>query len=222
MIKKIIGVIAFILIIYILSWIFGTGADLSEYSDATVENVIPTTKMSDPTSANYSFSIWIYIKDWSGSYGKPKVVFSRDLAKPLVTLGALDNTLTTSIRLQDMSLAHCTIENIPIQKWTNILMTVNDRALDTYMNGKLVKTCVLASIPVSPSVEKANVYLTPNGGFTGYTARFKYWPDPINPQEAWNVYRNGPGGNIFTNFFGLYKLQLNFLKGTETKASITI
>lgn len=222
MIKVLIGVIAFILIVYILSWAFGSGANLSDYSDATVETIIPTSKMSNPTSANYSFSIWVYISDWSGSYGKPKVVFSRDVARPLVTLGALENTLTTTVKLQTGATAQCVIQNIPIQKWTNIIVTVNDRALDTYMNGKLVKTCVLPSLPVPPSADKAMVYLTPKGGFTGYTARFKYWPDPINPQEAWNVYRNGPGGNLLTNFLGLYKLQFNFIKGTETKASITI
>lgn len=222
MIKIIIGVIVFVAIIFLLSWIFGTGANLSDYSDATTETLIPSTKMTDPTAANYSFSIWIYVSDWSGNYGKPKVVFSRDMAKPLVTLGALDNTLTTTIKLSDGSNQPCVIQNIPIQKWTNILITVNDRALDTYMNGKLVKTCVLPSVPEQPSAAKSSVYLTPNGGFTGYTARFKYWGAPVNPQEAWNVYKNGPGGNILTNFFGLYKLQLNFIKGSETKASITI
>ena len=222
MIKIIIGVIVFIAIIYFLSWLFGSGASLSDYSDATLQTIIPSSKMNDPSAANYSFSIWIYISDWSGNYGKAKVVFSRDSSKPLVTLGALDNTLTTTIKLQNGNTQPCVIQNIPIQKWTNIIITVNDRALDTYMNGKLVKTCVLPSVPASPSKTNASVYLTPSGGFTGHTARFKYWAAPINPQEAWNVYKAGPGGNIITNFFGLYKLQLNFLKGSETKASITI
>ena len=222
MIKIILSVIAFIAIIYLLSWLFGTGANLSDYSDATIETIIPGSKMSNSNAANYSFSIWLYISDWSGSYGKAKVVFSRDTAKPLVTLGALDNTLTTTIQLQDGSTQPCVVQNIPIQKWTNILITVNERALDTYMNGKLVKTCMLPSVPAAASGKNNSVYFTPKGGFTGYTARFKYWGAPVNPQEAWNVYRNGPGGNILTNFLGLYKLQLNFLKGSETKASITI
>jgi hypothetical protein len=222
MLKIIIGVIVFIAIIYFLSWVFGTGANLSDYSDATLETIIPGSKMDQASAANYSFSIWLYIADWSGSYGKPKTVFMRDTSSPLVTLGALENTLTTTIKLQDGNLQPCVIQNIPIQKWTNILITVNDRALDTYMNGKLVKTCMLPSVPAIPKAENTSVALTPRGGFTGYTARFKYWPSPINPQEAWNVYKNGPGGNILTNFLGLYKLQLNFIKGSETKASITI
>jgi hypothetical protein len=222
MIKLIIGVIAFILILYFLSWLFGSGSNLNSYSDATVETIIPSSAMGNSTSANYSFSIWLYISDWSGSYGKPKVVFSRDMLKPLVTLGALENTLTTTVKLTNGATAQCQIQNIPIQKWTNVILTVNDKALDTYMNGKLVKTCVLPALPVSPSTDKNSVHLTPKGGFSGFTARFKYWAAPINPQEAWNVYKNGPGGNILTNFLGLYKLQLNFIKGSETKASITI
>jgi len=224
MIKIIIGVIVFVGIIYALSWIFGTGANLTDFADATVETVIPADKLGSTATnaANYAFSIWIYISDWSGSYGQAKVIMSRDVAKPLVTLGALDNTLTTTVTLQDGSQQPCTIQNIPIQKWTNILISIDDKALDTYMNGKLVKTCILPQVCALPTKSNSNIYVTPKGGFTGYTARLKYWPTPVSPQEAWNVYKNGPGGNILTNFFGLYKLQLNFIKGNETAASITI
>jgi hypothetical protein len=133
----------------------------------------------------------------------------------------VDNTLTTTVRLQDGTLTHCMIQNIPIQKWTNIIVTVDEKALDTYLNGKLVKTCLLAS-PQHTIADDTALQLTPDGGFSGYTARFKYWGTAISPQEAWNVYKNGPGGNFLSSFFNQFKLQLNFIKGNETKASITI
>ena len=225
-IKIVIGVVVFVAIIYLLSWIFGTGANLSDYADASVQTEIPGSKLatSDSTNAsNYSYSIWIYITDWGGNFGNSKYVFSRGTMSPSVTLGAEDNTLTTRIALVGNvgDAASSTISNIPIQQWTNILISISDKTLDTYMNGKLVKTTVLQGLPAIPGKD-ASVYLSPNGGFSGFTARFRYWPNPVSPQEAWNVYKNGPGGNIITNFFGMYKLQLNFLKGGETKASVTI
>lgn len=222
MIEIVIGIVFFILVVYLLSWMFSNNTTLSDYSDATVATVIPATSISNPSSVNYSFSIWVYISDWAINYNKPKVIFSRDKMKPMVMLGATENTLTTSITLANSATATCQVPNIPIQKWTNIIITVNNKALDTYVNGKLVKTCVLDEVAMVPTAENAAVNLTPGGGFSGFTSRFKYWAESINPQEAWNVYRWGPGGNLFTNFFGLYKLQLSFLKGNETKASITI
>lgn len=222
MLKIVVGIIFFIIVVYILSLVFSNNTTLSDYADATTPTVIPSTAITDPASVNYSFSIWVYISDWTVNYNKVKTIFSRNTNKPLMVLGATENTLTTTIMLANSDTVDCPVPNIPIQKWTNIIITVNGKALDTYLNGKLVKTFILTDVPMIPTAENAAVNLTPGGGFSGYTARFKYWADSINPQEAWNVYKAGPGGNILTNFFGLYKIQLSFLKGTETKASITI
>jgi hypothetical protein len=77
----------------------------------------------------------------------------------------------------------------------------------------LVKTCILPSPAYVDSA--ASVYLTPLTGFSGFTSRFNYWNDTINPQQAWNIYKSGPGGNMFSNFLNQYKLQLSFLKGNN-------
>jgi hypothetical protein len=220
MIGLIIGVICFALLIYFLSWYFGNQSSLSAYAEASEALVIPATKISNPISANYTYSIWIYVQTWSVT-GK-KTIFKRDGSKPLMQMRQFDNTVDTLLQLSDDTTVTCSVSNVPLQKWSNITIVVNDRSLDSYLNGKLVKTCVLPVLAKMPTEANAAVYLTPDGGFSGFTARFKYWGEGINPQEAWNIYTAGPGGNIFTNFFSTYQLQLNFIKGNETKASITI
>jgi len=140
---------------------------------------------------------------------------------PGVTLGAIDNDIDVTVAMQNTEeLFNCRIQNIPIQKWTNLIVTLNNRSLDSYINGKLIKTCVLPS-PAYVD-DTANIYLTPLSGFSGYTSRFNYWNDTVNPQQAWNIYKSGPGGNLFSNFLNQYKLQLNFLKGNSVEASVTI
>ena len=114
----------------------------------------------------------------------------------------------------------CGVKNVPLQNWTNLIASVNGRSLDIYMNGKLVRTCVLPGVPFVDG--KSSVYLTPLGGFSGYTSKFSYWADAISPQQAWNIYKSGPGGNILGNLLNQYKIQVNFMKGNETEASITI
>jgi hypothetical protein len=138
---------------------------------------------------------------------------------PALSLGPIDNTLHVTMTTETQPF-ETMVPNIPLQKWTNIILSLNTKSLDIYLNGKLVKTTILPSIPkLDPG---ASVYLTPDTGFSGYTSRFFYKNDAISPQEAWSIYRSGPGGNIFSNFLNQYKIQLNFLKGEDVKASLTI
>ena len=85
------------------------------------------------------------------------------------------------------------------------------------MDGKLVKTCLLPGIAMIN--QNSNVYLTPGGGFNGYTSKLQYFPNPINPQQAWNIYTQGYGTNIFnTN----YQLKVSFEENGNVKKSFTI
>jgi hypothetical protein len=220
MIGKIVGVVVFILVLYFLSVYFGSKNNLNDYSVANATVSIPTSAISNPTAQNYTYSIWIYVSEWTDE--TTKTIFRRDQRNPIMKLRKFEDVLDTSLKLSNGTSVTCSVPNIQLQKWTNILMSVSDQSLDMYVNGKLVKTCVLETFPAVPTLDNAGVFLTPDGGFQGFTSRFRYWGEAVNPQEAWNIYKQGPGGNVFTNFLGTYKLQINFLKGTETAASLTI
>ena len=223
MLTTIFIIIVFLFVVYLLSWFFNGTKSLSNFADAKTELVIPASSLPAGASVNYAYSIWLYIDDWSYRYGSEKIIFCRGNTQlmPGVSLNPIENNLTIAVALTDTKeLFKCTVKDIPIQKWTNLIVTLNNKSLDTYINGKLVKTCVLPS-PAFVD-DAASVYLTPLTGFSGYTSRFNYWNDTVNPQQAWNIYKSGPGGNIFSNFLNLYKIQLNFLKGDTVEASITI
>lgn len=221
MIGAIIGIVVLLIVIYILVIIFSTKSTLVNYADATTSTVIPATSLSDPTATNYTYSVWIYIQDWNTNYGQAKTIVARTGKCPNILLGSVDNNMSVQIMLANGTISTCEVEDIPLQTWTNILVSVSTKSVDVYLNGKLVKTCVFASVPKVPS-STADVFLTPNGGFSGFTARLKYWGNSVGPQQAWNNYMVGPGGNIFSNFLNQYKLQFNFIKGTDTQLSVTI
>jgi len=215
-------IIVFLIFVWIMSWLFNSSTTLNDYAVATSPTVIPGKSLPAAT-VDFSYSIWVYVDDWSYNYGKEKIIFMRgSAANPSiqVSLGALDNTLTSKIKLSDGSYSNCEVADVPIQKWTNITVTNIDKALDTYLNGKLVNTCVASQVPATPG-DTDDVTLSPTG-FSGFTARFKYWQTGVNPQEAWNIYKDGPGGNFLTSLFNSYKIQLSLIKGNETKASISI
>lgn len=223
MIKFLLMILFFVFIIYFLAWLFNGPTALSNFADAKTELIIPPTSLPAGASVNYSYSVWIYIDDWSYRYGSEKIVFCRGNKKlmPGVILSPIENNLTIRMAMTGTDeMFSCNVKDIPIQKWTNLIVSLNNRSLDTYINGKLVKTCVLPS-PAYVD-DTTSIYLTPLSGFSGFTSRFNYWNDTINPQQAWNIYQSGPGGNLLSNFLNQYKFQLSFLKGNNVQASITI
>lgn len=115
--------------------------------------------------------------------------------------------------------ATCTVNNFPLQRWVNLIVSLNNRTMDVYLDGKLVRTCILpAPAKIDPD---APVILTPGGGFKGWTSNTQYFATPLNPQEAYNIYAVGPkcGG---MSLFDKYKLRVTYLVNNQPEASVTI
>ena len=144
---------------------------------------------------------------------------------PLVTLGALTNELKVHMSVFSPNSKatvpfSCQVANVPIQKWVNLIVSVYGRSLDIYIDGKLVKTCVLPGLVNVNS--NANVYITPNGGFAGWTSKFQYYPNASDPQTAWNIYQAGYGASMLSSILGNYQIQVAFLENGNQTSSITI
>jgi hypothetical protein len=246
-VKGIIVTIFIIILIYIIiQYIFGKSSTLSSVSSATTMQTIQASSLqqnSQTSATNFTYSIWFYVDDWNYKYGETKVIYGRmgnvgsvdSLTEsaissadpcPAVVLGAVENNLTILMTVypgesSGNSMVHpCIVSNIPIQKWTNLLISTYGRTLDVYLDGKLVKTSVLPGIAQVNSSE--NVYITPAGGFAGWTSKFQYFPNSTDPQTAWNIYKAGYGNSMLSSIFGQYQVEVVFSQnGTET-SSFTI
>lgn len=118
------------------------------------------------------------------------------------------------------NISPCLIENIPIQAWVNIVVSLYGSTLDTYLNGKLVRTCVLPGVPQIDN--NADILVTPDGGFSGWTTAFKFWANASNPQEAYNIYKAGFGGSILGNALNKYRVRFSMVKDNVVKSSFEI
>ena len=207
-------------------------------SGQTMQKIEPDNLASSSSSgntSNFTYSIWFFVDDWNYRYGEPKVIFGRMTTGtgqkepcPSVALGPVQNNIIVSLAVypgldevpEDGTnyIVHtCGIANVPIQRWCNLFVSVYGRTLDLYLDGKLVRTCVLPGVAKIDS--SAPVYITPMGGFSGWTSRFQYWPDASNPQKAWDIYRAGYGGSLLGSIFGQYTVKVSLMEGdTETKS----
>lgn len=232
----ILAVIVILVIFLIINTLTSKSNTLSSMQDGNVEKLIPASDLSSSTNntSNFTYSVWFYIEDWTYRYGQEKVILTRmdqdRNPSPQIALGAFQNNLNVSLQTypdgsntgsSSVSQTHnCNIKNVPIQSWVNALISVNGRTLDVYIDGKLVRTCVMPG--VAKIASNAPVIITPRGGFSGYTAKIEYWANATNPQEAWNIYRGGYGGSILGNLFNKYRIKVSFIEDNKEQSSFEL
>ena len=124
---------------------------------------------------------------------------------------------------------HCKVENIPLQRWTHVLVSYRARGLDIYLDGKLVKTCVLPGNIKIPENTNTKVWLCPSEklilggdggsddkGFRGLLGTVRYYKKAVQAREAYQIYKEGySGGNWLSDLFNKYKLKIAFLEDNE-------
>jgi hypothetical protein len=234
----------------LLRYLFSDTYTLHEMQDGKTTSTINATTLatngSGVPSSNFAYSVWFYVNDWNYRYGSPKVIFGRMGAAstktktsipgvsgvdpcPAVVLGAVENNLSISLscfpgasqkptKNSNTVIHTCTVANVPIQKWVNLTISVYGRTLDVYIDGKLVRTCLLPGI--ANINNNSNIHITPSGGFNGWTSKLQYYPNPLNPQEVWNIYAKGYSN--WSSMFSTYQVQLSVIENGKTKGSLTI
>lgn len=228
-IVAIILAIVVILLFYILYRFFLLkSVELSKTASLNAKNP-PISIDNSPTSLRYAYGIWIYVHSWDSSV--LKTIYSRenniklyfDLNSPIlkcdITLD--DSTNTGSPKTLEIT------DNFPIQKWTHIVISVDNQYVDSYIDGKLVKSGRMyattdsgASTPKTPS----DVDMVLGGGteFDAYISKFQHWDKPVDPQTVWDTYNEGNGQGNMKNFVSSYGIDLSILKDNVEQSKYKI
>lgn len=115
---------------------------------------------------------------------------------------------------------NCTIENCPLQAWVNLVVSVYGHTLDIYIDGKLLKSCTMPGIAVPSST--GNALITPDGGFTGRTAKVDYWPTASNAEQAYMIYLSGGGIPTSQSQNDSYSVRVSFLENGKEEGGFSI
>ena len=156
----------------------------------------------------FTQSFWIYVKDWNYRFMNEKFILNK--GGFLVYLGSKNNNLYIEIPILNKTRPERIVyENIPIQKWINIVILLDNRYIDVWLNGKLYHSRHLENIPdLKPKSE--TIYLS-NGGFSGYLSRVYHYEKHLPKSKIKDLFSSGP-----INKNPLYKLLL-FVKNIFRK-----
>jgi hypothetical protein len=135
-----------------------------------------------------------------------------------------DTTQPTNGTLNSIVTRH-KISNIPLQKWNCLILSVDTKTFDIYLDGKLRNSFILDGT-YNSSGDKKNIYLgnviNSVPGFEGFITRVRYEPNPINPQQAYKIYKEGINASLAKSLFNQYSLKVSFLEFNKEKGSFTI
>jgi hypothetical protein len=225
--KVVIVIICVLVLAFALYYFFNASSVYSSLQSAQTMQVVLGSSLPDNQGSNFAYSIWVYISDWQTNIGQYKVIFGRNaianntsdtscnipdpstwststsMPCPVVYLDEYENNLGVSLVINDSTgtpqLNTIVTDNVvPIQKWVFITISVYQTILDIYIDGKLVSTNILKGLANIPSTPP-DLYITPCGGFNGYTSKMQYFSTPLNPQQVWDLYSQGYGGSYFSN-----------------------
>jgi hypothetical protein len=248
--KIILGVVIVVILLYIIwSYFFTSMEVLMSFQKGTELFSMPLNKVVDSSKNNYSFSVWTYIDDWGVNYGnnknilavapgiKSKCFFALYFSKTTNDLNiyiepANPNAVSSSENIYNSltSTSSCSVTNFPLQTWVNISVSVYNRAIDVYIDGKLIKTCSMTTV-ASPISTSSTIFIggnkTPDNnqipGFSGFISSVVYSPDVFSPKEVWDIYSRGYTNSAFDlNALKRYRLELSFLKDNSVLKSFSI
>ena len=224
--KLVLAVIVILLLLYVifkaLTTTYSTLGAMQKWGNKTI---LQGSNLPSSFKANSAISIWFYIKKWVN--GTNVVQFFSDVAAGAPILRVLFKNGTNTIQIfpkgVDDSTMNCEIAEFPLQKWVNLIISFNGSAMDVYVDGKLVKSCVVSTgskLAETQSIVLGNDMNSSNDD-VGFITNVKLKAAPIAPQEAWDIYSQGFGGSPWSDLLNKYKVKLSFIVDNQEQASVS-
>ncbi len=210
-------VILFRLMVSLLTWIFSPSgrvvlvSGLQNGSHSTIISQDPNIKTAitvlrsnnEKDGIEFTWAVWIYLNGFGeDSNTKYHHVFNKGnttadstgIIKPNNAPGLYLKPDYTGFQVimnsfEDPIQDVIDVNDLPITKWINIMVRVQSKNCDVYVNGRLVKRRVMTQV-VKQNYDNVNVCL--NGGFSGYLSNLTYFNSAISIAEIQDIISTGP------------------------------
>ena len=220
--KLVLAIIVILLLLYVifkaLTTNYTTLGTMQKWATATT---IQGNNLPSSFKANTAISIWFYIKKWSN--GAKVIEFQNKSNGAIFQVQFKENTNTIQIfpTSGTSDANECAIADFPLQKWVNLIISFNGSAMDVYVDGKLVKSCVVNNGSKLSQTQKIILGDSTKVDDIGFITNVKLKAAPIAPQEAWDIYSQGFGGSPWSDLLNKYKVKLSFIVDNQEQTSIS-
>jgi len=159
------------------------------------------------TGIEFTWSVWLQINDIAyGNSTRYQHIFSKGdntwdstgVAKvnngPGLYLDCCSNSLHIVMSTVNSSNSMETVDvsNVPLNKWFNCMIRMENTVLDVYINGTVASRLIMKNVP------KQNynyVYVCQHGGFSGSLADLRYFDHSLSVMDINSVIVAGPNTN---------------------------
>jgi hypothetical protein len=107
-------------------------------------------------------------------------------------------------------------DNLPLQTWVHLIVSIDNDFVDVYMNGKLVKS--FKDVIDVPSTTSTIEY----GKLSCYLAKLVRSTNATDPQSAWNLYSAGNGENPLAKYLASFGLSVTLQKNNQDYSKVTL
>ena len=182
--------------------------------DPTSTSSMPIIRSSNQIfGMEFTWSIWMFIKPVQQNTGTQHV-FSKGAGSlgycPASTTTQtfsnnapglyLTSVNTLNVEMDTVSQPACsatkptvTINNMPINKWFNVVIRLTNMTLDVYINGRLTQRVTMTAVP---NQNYDDVFICSGGGFNGYVSDLKYFNSSIGTTQINAIVSSGPNTSI--------------------------
>jgi len=206
--------------------------------DPNIQNSITILRSSNEKDGiEFTWSTWLYLNGFAGDAGKRqsddmelaqtyntsyKHVFnkgsttnnnSNGIAMPNNAPGLyLKSDYTGLVVVLDTfyepTNVKITVDDLPMTKWMNVIIRIQNNNCDVYVNGRLVKRHVMNQI-VKQNYDNVNICL--NDGFSGYLSNLTYYNRAISVVEIQNIISSGPNTTPISKSLDLNETKPRYL-----------
>lgn len=170
----------------------------------------------------FTYSVWLYIDDLEYGKGKYKHIFHKGNDKfatsgenvglnqpnngPGLYIDKDTNNLVVIMNTFNNINEKVIVRNIPLNKWINVILRVQGRNLDVYINGTIVLRHKFSGVPKQ---NYGDIYVNLDGGYSGLLSALRYFDEGLNTREILNLVNKGPNlkmeksNEIFPPYFSL-------------------
>jgi len=159
----------------------------------------------------FTWSVWIYIKDLVYKKGQKKHVFHKGSSSniqsakdwkgvnvqgmafpnngPGMYIHETKNTLIVVMNTFNNVVEEVEIEDIPLRKWINVVLRCRGRDMDTYVNGTIVNRHRFKAVPKQ---NYGDVFINMANGFSGLISSLRYFSYALSGVDIENLVKAGP------------------------------